>query len=145
MITAVRHDDDVATEQDPHGLLARMRRLHPPLKQRDLVEMLGISRNTVSRAIRTEEPSDYRETIASLLDRLEREGRPSAPSGPQLRRSSDTPERRALEALIETRQGEQVAIRLLGDGTRAIFVVPEGGRIPSDDEIERALREARGE
>lgn len=83
--------------------------------------------------------------IEAALDRLETEREPAPMSSSRNRRASDTPEHRAAEQVIRTSTGERIALRFLSDGTRAIFVVPPGGSVPSDDELEAALREARGE
>lgn len=116
--------------------------------------MLGVARERVALeagvSVRTVKyyEEDARENMPSgarieeALDRLEAT---TGRGGPPARRRSDTPKRRALEAMIETQEGEEVTAYLLGDGTRAIFVVPQGGRVPTADEIQRAVREARGE
>jgi hypothetical protein len=59
------------------------------------------------------------------------------------RRSSDSPQRRVIDAALEGAEGEQVVIRFMPDGTRVIIVVPESNRVPSEQEIEDVLRGVR--
>lgn len=58
---------DEDKDKDPHGLKALMAEVG--LKQADIVRMLNVAPNTVSRAMSTDETSDTRPLIEALLRR----------------------------------------------------------------------------
>lgn len=130
---------------ETRGQAAKRRRAALGVARDRLAREAGVSVRTVKHYeddARENMPTGAR--IEAALDRLETEREP-APTSSRNRRASDTPEHRAAEQVIRTSTGERIALRFLSDGTRAIFVVPPGGSVPSDDELEAALREARGE
>lgn len=130
-----------ATVTETRGQSAKRRRAQLGIARERVAREAGVSVRTVKyyeEDARQNMPSGPR--IEAALERLE------ATSGSlPTRRRTDNQKRRTLEAMIEQGEGETVRAYVLDDGTRAIFVVPEGGRVPTPDEIERAIRLARGE
>ena len=124
------------------GRAAKQRRMRLKVSREALAREAGVSPSSVknyeegSRENMTTAPA-----IEAALARLEAR---AATHGPIGRRSTDTPNRQIVDAVVGTAEGE-LTIRVLSDGTRAIFIVPPGGHVPSDEEIERVLRDVRGE
>ena len=127
---------------ESRGVVAKRRRVALGVSRERVAHEAGVSVKTVKsyeEDARPNMPSGPK--IEEALDRLE-----AAEGSPQRRRrATDTPERRAIDQIIETGEGEQVVVRFLRDGTRAIFVVPPSGRIPTEEELERLFRSVRGE
>lgn len=127
---------------ESRGQVARRRREALGIARERLATEAHVSVKTIKsyeEDARENMPSGRR--IEEALDRLEAADGP----GTRHRRASDTPERRAIDAVIEGAEGEQVQIRFLGDGTRAIFIVPKSGQMPTDDDLEKLLRDVRGD
>jgi transcriptional regulator with XRE-family HTH domain len=129
---------------ETRGQAAKRRRITLGVARERIAREAGVSVRTVKHYeddARENMPSGVR--IEAALDQLE--AARSGPRSPRHRRASDSPERRAVEQVIDTDEGEKIAIRFLSDGTRAVFVVPADGRMPSDEELEALFRDVRGD
>src|SRR5438128_36756 len=103
----------------------------------------GVSPKTVQSFENDARPNPASaERIEAALDRLEQARTSATSTRDQDRRRTDTPQRRIIDAAIEGAEGT-LTVRVLDDGTRAIFIVPRGGRTPTDQEIQQVLRDVR--
>lgn len=126
---------------DTRGQAALRRRKMLGVSRDRLAAEAGVSPKTVQSFENDARPNPTSaEQIEAALDRLEQAGTPATRD----RRATDSPQRRIIDAAIEGAEGT-LTVRVLDDGTRAIFIVPRGGHTPTDDEVQQVLRDVRGE
>ena len=126
-------EDVLVPVDDPHGLKARMAAHN--LRNRDLVDMLPASPNSVTRALNTTERSTTRPRIEALLDRLDREqGIPAA-------RTGGTPAADKLAQIVGQSRLVEVRIEYGADGRSRRIVALTADNTLSAEEIDRLVSE----
>lgn len=81
------------------------------------------------------------QAIEDALDRLEAGAGVPARAG---RRASDTPQRRVIDAALESAEGAELQVRVMENGVTAILLVPRGATA-TDEQIQQVIRDVRGE
>lgn len=131
------------TMTETRGQIARRRRMALRVSRDKVAAEAGVSVKTVKSY---EEDAHAKpltgQAIEDALTHLEQQAGAPAQAN---RRASDSPRRRIIDAALGDGDEGEVQVRIFDDGVRAIFLLPPGATPPSDEEVRRAIREARGE